>query len=195
MEITKRQMEIINAAILIIARRGYKDLTTKNLAKEIGLTEAALYRHYDSKHDLIVGILDYFEYLSNEVIDVICCLDSSPIGKIKCFVMNRYELFMNNPDLAKVMFSDELFKNDPRYAQHMQRIMHKHKEVLISQIQQAQEMEIIQPELDAIDLFRIIIGSMRLIVSQWNLSAHAFDLVGEGEHLWNTIEKIIEVKA
>ena len=64
MELTPRQDDIVQAAIALIARRGYKFLTTKNLARELKLTEAALYRHFASKDDMIVKILDYFEDLS-----------------------------------------------------------------------------------------------------------------------------------
>ncbi len=195
MENTQRQKDIIEAAINIIARRGYRELTTKNLAKEIGITDAALYKHFDSKHDLIVAILSHFERLSNNVIEDVFSTNTDSIQKIKAFVLNRYELFNENRDLAKVMFSEELFRNDPRYVEHMQRIMHKHKEKIIQEIIEAQTCGFIKQDLEPIDLFRIIIGSMRLLVSQWNMSDHAFDLIEEGERLWNTIKKMIEVSA
>ncbi|HPF09236.1 MAG TPA: helix-turn-helix domain-containing protein, partial [Candidatus Cloacimonadota bacterium] len=71
MDITKRQMEIVQAAIQVIARQGYEKLTTKNLANSLGVTDASLYRHFDSKKDLIKMILCYFEHLSCEVIQQI----------------------------------------------------------------------------------------------------------------------------
>ncbi|MDD2684515.1 MAG: helix-turn-helix domain containing protein, partial [Candidatus Cloacimonetes bacterium] len=45
-------MEIVQAAIQVIARQGYEKLTTKNLANSLGVTDASLYRHFDSKKDL-----------------------------------------------------------------------------------------------------------------------------------------------
>ncbi len=49
MELTERQKDIIMAGIAIIANQGYEKLTTKNLATKMGVTEAALYRHFKSK--------------------------------------------------------------------------------------------------------------------------------------------------
>jgi hypothetical protein len=40
----------------------------------------------------------------------------------------------------------------------------------------------------------MIVGSMRLLVTQWNLSRHAFDLKAEGNSLFETIKSMIEVK-
>lgn len=194
MEKSKRQIDIIEAAIHIIAENGLKDLTIKNLAKAIGVTEAALYRHFDSKHEVIIGILEYFDEVSCDVLDRLKCLDCSPVDKVKEFILNRYELFSKRPDLAKVMFSEELFRNDPDYISFMQNIMHKHKEDVVMYIMHAQRNHLIRNDIDPIDLFRIAVGSMRLIISQWNLSNQGFCLEAEGLKLWNTIEKVIKEK-
>jgi len=42
-------------------------LTIKNLAKKIGITEPAIYRHFDSKIHILITILDLFKK-NNELI-------------------------------------------------------------------------------------------------------------------------------
>ena len=115
MELTVRQKDILKAAIAIIANQGYEKLTIKNLATKIGVTEAALYRHFKSKREIVTMILSYFEELSNRVLNEICESNNAPLDNIRKFVEDRYILFSKNPDLAKVMFSEELFKNDPTF--------------------------------------------------------------------------------
>lgn len=46
---TDRQIEIMEAATLRIDQYGIQELTIKNLAADLGLSEAALYRHFKSK--------------------------------------------------------------------------------------------------------------------------------------------------
>jgi len=185
-------MDIIEAAIRIIARNGYAELTTKNLAKALNLTEAALYRHFDSKRDLIKGLLDYFETISCGVLQQLKQVDKSPLEKIRDFVLDRYKLFVSNPDLGKVMFSEELFKHDLSFADDMQRIMHAHKDEIIRYLTEGQGIGSVRKDIRKLDIFRIIVGSMRLTITQWNLSGHTFDLVEEGTQLWNTIENLIK---
>lgn len=194
MEITNRQMDIVKAAIAIIANKGYEKLTTKNLASEIGVTEAALYRHFKSKQELVTMVLCYFEHLSCRVIKEIKESACAPLDCIRSFVINRYELFTDNPELAKVMFSEELFKNNHAFIGQYQSIMHIHKEEVIGYIKQAQQEGSIDAALNPVHLFRMIVGSMRLIVTQWNMSGGAFNLIEEGTELINTIMKLIEVK-
>lgn len=191
MEITKRQQDIVDAAIQIISRQGYQELTTKNLAAALNLSEAALYRHFDSKTDLIHKILEYFQHMAQEAMGDIHTLTDDPLAQVKAFVMNRYILFQQHPDLAKVMFSEEIFQHDSSLAEHNLTIMHIHRDQLITSLCKAQEAGQVRPNLDCIHLFRIIVGSMRLTVTQWQLSGNAFDLMEEGEKLWQTIEKLI----
>jgi len=194
MELTQRQMDIVKAAITIIANKGYEKLTTKNLAAEIGVTEAALYRHFKSKRELVIMVLCYFEFLSCQVIAEIKTNHCKPLDCIRHFVLNRYDLFSANPDLAKVMFSEELFKNDPDFIGQYQSIMHIHRGEVVGFVQAAQSEGIIDSRLDPNQLFRIIVGSMRLIVSQWNMSNCGFSLQAEGKALLETIVNMIEVK-
>ncbi len=191
MEVTHRQQDIINAAIRIIANQGYQDFTTKRLAEEVGVSEAALYRHFESKTDLVHKILEYFQDLAQQAMGGICESIPDPVLQMKAFVMNRYRLFEENPDLARVMFSEEIFQNDRSLAEHNLTIMHLHRDQILKSIRAAQRKKLIRTDLKAIQLFRIIVGSMRLLVTQWQLCGFEFDLREEGDTLWNTIEKLI----
>lgn len=48
----------LSAVAQALAKYGYADLTIKKIAAESTRTEAALYRHYDSKDDLVTAFLD-----------------------------------------------------------------------------------------------------------------------------------------
>ena len=193
MDITKRQMEIVQAAIKVIAEQGYEKLTTKNLANCLGVSDAAMYKHFDSKRELIHMILNYFQHISNRSIEHINAQDLSPLDSISSFVLSRYELFTADPDLAMVIFSEELFKNDHSFVGNLLTVMHIHRDEVMRYIVQGQEIGQIRTELNPLHLFRIIVGSMRLTVTQWNLSKHAFSLLDEGKSQLQTIIKLIEV--
>lgn len=186
-------MEIVQAAIQVIARQGYEKLTTKNLANSLGVSDASLYRHFDSKKELIKMILRYFEELSYDVIQGIKAQNLDPLDRIRRFVNSRYEMFEKQPDLAMVMFSEELFKNDPSFEQHYMSIMHIHRDEVLGFITEGQQQGTICSKVDPMHIFRMVVGSMRLLVTQWNLSSHGFVLTNEGENLTETIIKLIEV--
>ncbi len=191
---TERQEQIILTAIALIAREGYKNLTIKKLASELHLSEAALYRHFVNKEDLLLSIMHYFEDISRNVLQEIQKTKLNSLEKIHFFIMNRYELFTSNPDLAQVMFSDELFYYDPVFFKQFQKISMNHREVLLNFIEEAQKEGFIQSGVNSEQIFTILIGSMRFLITQWNLSGRKFDLVKEGDSLFQTIKNLIAEK-
>jgi AcrR family transcriptional regulator len=54
-----RKLEIIEAARKLIIRKGSEHLTVRNIAGEINLTEAAIYRHFRSKRDILLFLSDF----------------------------------------------------------------------------------------------------------------------------------------
>ena len=53
----ERHLQIIQAAVKVIAIKGFWGMSMQDIADEIGITEAALYHYIDSKNDLLYTIL------------------------------------------------------------------------------------------------------------------------------------------
>jgi AcrR family transcriptional regulator len=187
-EMTDRQKEIIEKAIKIIANDGIQNLTIKNLSKAVGVTEAALYRHYENKQSMLMTIIDHFEKFSKTDTEKV---PSSPIDAIKFFLMSRYDKFISNPELSKVMFSEALFLNDKDISERMRLLIHGHRKELEALIDNGKKKGLIRNDIDTRSLFRMIVGSMRLLVTQWCYNDYSFDLKAEGLNLWNNIEILI----
>ena len=52
-----RQHEIIQATMEIIAEQGIQNFTMATLAKRIGITDGALYKHFTSKKDILMSMV------------------------------------------------------------------------------------------------------------------------------------------
>ncbi len=53
-----RRRQLLEVAADLFARRGFRGTTTAELAKSAGVTEPILYRHFTSKLDLFVTLID-----------------------------------------------------------------------------------------------------------------------------------------
>lgn len=53
-----RREQILHAAAEAFAARGFRGATTREIAARVGITEAALYRHFPSKEAIYAAILD-----------------------------------------------------------------------------------------------------------------------------------------
>lgn len=190
---TKKQIEITDVAIKIIAHEGIQNLTVKNIAKNMNFTEAALYRHFPSKKDILLSILVRFEKLS-ENYDEFAKNSENPLKKIEYFVLHRFKRFKQFPELAKVMFLEEVFQHDSDLADGVLKIMQKHTKQLELILNEGRKSGDIRQDIDVKTLFRIIIGSTRLLVTQWSLNNFSFDIQSEGTSLWNNLKRIISTE-
>jgi len=49
--------KILEAALRLFSRKGFRETTIKDIAKEVGITEGAIYRHFNSKDEIIHELL------------------------------------------------------------------------------------------------------------------------------------------
>lgn len=54
----QRKEQLLDTAATLFAERGYAGATTAELAKAAGVTEPIIYRHFQSKRDLFVALID-----------------------------------------------------------------------------------------------------------------------------------------
>ncbi|TGE32398.1 TetR/AcrR family transcriptional regulator [Desulfosporosinus sp. Sb-LF] len=54
--------KILNASIVLFSQKGYNAVTTKEIAKEAGVSEMTLFRHFESKHNLFEKAFDKFVF-------------------------------------------------------------------------------------------------------------------------------------
>lgn len=188
---TPRQKEIIDVSIKIIAKKGIQQLTIKNISKSIGISEPAIYRHFDSKMDILLAILSLFRKNRHIILSKIISNKTSSIKQIESIFTNHFEQFAANPASAAVIFSEEIFQNDKRLAEQVRLIMQLNENMIIKIIKKGQQNIEIRSDIPKKQLSLIIMGALRLIVAKWRLSKYSFDLEKEGAVLWISIKKVI----
>jgi AcrR family transcriptional regulator len=188
---TKRQNEIIDMSIGLIAEAGIQNLTIKNISEKMGISEPALYRHYKSKLDILLAILSYFEDSSRSMLEEITAEKTSNLDKLESIFVNKCSEFAKRPELAKVIFSEEIFQNEAVLSQKVVDIMKIHGEIISKIIGDAQKNGEIKNNIPVEHLTLISMGSLRLIVTKWRLSGFKFDIVGSAKSQWQSIKLLV----
>jgi AcrR family transcriptional regulator len=186
--LTSRQAEIVDAALKLIAEQGIQHLTIRNLSTTIGVTEAALYRHFPGKTEIIQAMVSRFEE------------DVDDIGELRGWtaveaaLVRRTELVLAKPDLARVLFAEELFKDSPEIAQILHGMMQRHHKIMIRYFQEAIDDGVIRADIPMDTLFRLILGPLRLLIKQWGLSDGAFDLRAKRDEMLEFMKELLAPK-
>lgn len=62
----KRREQLLDTAVALFAERGFGGSTTADLARAAGVTEPIIYRHFASKKDLFIAVIDRTSDLTME---------------------------------------------------------------------------------------------------------------------------------
>ena len=192
---TDRQIETLEASIKLAAKNGVQSMTIKNIASEIGLTEAALYRHFQSKREILIGIIHLFSLTSEDDFKAISMESPSALLELKNLILRRIEQFEHFPEIAYIMLSLDIFMQDDELRIAAINSIHKHKESVLALIAKGQANGEIRNDSEPKELSRMILGSFRLLLTQWFLNKYEFSLRDEFESLWKTIHTLLRVNS
>ncbi|KAA3647551.1 MAG: TetR/AcrR family transcriptional regulator [Bacteroidetes bacterium] len=189
---TERQIEIIIAATNRIDTHGIQELTIKNLAADIGLSEAALYRHFKGKNDILLGMLNYFIVNMNKRLSLIMSEShSSSSSLLKSIFESQLASFQLNPSIVSVIFSEGIFHFNNELSAKVSYIMKMMQENIEQIVKSGQDNNEFSTLIGSEALTTIIMGTMRLVVLKWKLSGHKTNLDNEGAIVLNGIIKMI----
>ncbi len=110
--LSDRQQQIIEESINIIDEKGIQGLTIKNLSKAIGISEPGIYRHFESKTEILLTILNNFKDMAIVLSGLMKDFEGTTIEKITFMFSRMLDLFSETPSLVSVIFSEEIFKNE-----------------------------------------------------------------------------------
>jgi len=185
----ERQEMIIDEAIKIIHSGGFEALSIREIAKQVKISEPAIYRHFLNKEDIILGVLNRmleFDILLNKnIADA-----KSAKQKIRQFVIYHFEFLEKNPEMTSVLFSEEMYNQSDILRKKLIFIIQKRKQLLKTILDDAKNSgELV--DVDNNELLSIILGTIRIIVMEWRLSNFSFKLTDRGKNMLKILDKLI----
>lgn len=97
---------LINEACQQIEQEGATALNLSKLAQKIGVSQPAVYRHFPNKQALAISVAQRgFEQLAEALQKTTQDLESDAFKSIKAVAKAYVEFALNNPEIARLMFS------------------------------------------------------------------------------------------
>ncbi len=189
---TPRQIQIIESSIELIADKGIQGFTIKNLSKKIGISEPGIYRHFKNKTAILLSILNNFKEMGEMMNAIIVNKNNKVIDNIDFMFTEMLEIFTDKPAIVSVIFSEEIFNNEPVLKNKIIEIQNMYQLNIETIVAKGQADKTLRPDIDKYSLALILMGALRLLVKRWKLNNHNFNLRSEGEMLINSFKVLIE---
>lgn len=122
-----RQEQIKLAVLDIIYKDGLKNLSTRNLADRIGMSEGTIFRHFKTKQDIILSIT---KDVQNDFIGNLRKIANSslePRERLDKLLCSTVTYLTQNKGITMLLFSEATQKNDEQLKRSLQNIFNNQK--------------------------------------------------------------------
>ncbi|WP_121641339.1 TetR/AcrR family transcriptional regulator [Virgibacillus sp. Bac330] len=112
---TEKQQKIIEAAIQLFAEKGYANTSTNEIAKQAGVAEGLIFKHYGTKENVLRSvILPFFKSslpgMAEEVFAEVLPAETTTFEEfLRAFLYNRIQFFSENKQILQVVMKEIIY--------------------------------------------------------------------------------------
>jgi AcrR family transcriptional regulator len=187
-----RQQQIIDAAGRLIFKYGSEHLTVKRIAAEVGISEAAIYRHFKSKKSILSFLLIYIEEsLLRDISPESAGSEPVNLDIIEKIIQNHFSKIGMRKGISFQVIAEIISLGDRKLNkqafQAIEKYISRLKELLTDGVRGGAVRHDIDLEASATLLFALIQG----LVNMWALSDSSFSLVEKFTSLWQIYREAV----
>jgi TetR/AcrR family transcriptional regulator len=121
----ERRQQILQTLLQMLEGPAAERITTAALAGRLGVSEAALYRHFASKGQMFEALIDFIESSVFDLIDQLAEREPAGPARAAHIVAMVLQFGEKNPGMARVMMGDALVLEHERLRQRMNQLFDK----------------------------------------------------------------------
>src|SRR5919197_4210976 len=110
----ERKLEILKALAQMLEAPKWERIPTAALAESLGVSEAALYRHFASKAQMYEGLIEFIESSVFSLVNKIGAETSDGVAQAEKIVVMLLTFAEKNPGMTRVLIGDALVHEDQR---------------------------------------------------------------------------------
>lgn len=167
---------LVLSTIEVIHEIGIDHLSIRKVAHRQGVTEGAIFRHYKSKNELLLSVLEYFSKYDSDVFVSVRLKGLSPAESIH-YCLNTYATYYENyPSITAIILNYEAFRYEPELREKVERIVRERMDFLKQLIEEAVFAGEVAPRASSWQLALMIWGYFRELCLKWRMEEFAFPL-------------------
>jgi len=187
-----RQQQIIDVAGTLIFKYGSEHLTVKRIAAEVGISEAAIYRHFKSKKSILSFLLSHIEeVLLRDISPESAGTELVTLDTIEKIIRTHFSKIGMRKGISFQVIAEIISLGDRKLNKQASQTIDKYisrlKELLTEGVRDGAVRQDIDLEASATLLFALIQG----LVNIWALSEGSFKLIEKYTSLWQIYREAV----
>ncbi len=161
-----RKLEILRTLVRMMTESENKHITTKSLAAAIGVSEAALYRHFPSKAKMYEEIIGFAENYVMTAVNNISSSEYSGLEQAKKLFLALIDIKAKEPGLVFLFCGDSLTSEDRRLQAELNRFYVRLQAVFKQSLRLAVAQQEVPESYDVLTRANMLVA---LVLGHWLL--------------------------
>ena len=144
---TSRRQQILESLATMLEDSPGARITTAALAKQVGVSEAALYRHFPSKSKMFEGLIEFIEETIFTRITLILSEESGALQRCENILLLVLTFTERNPGITRLLTGDALTGETERLRNRIAQLFERIETQLKQILREAELREGVRPAL------------------------------------------------
>lgn len=180
-----RKAEIVAAVLDLADRSGPDRVTTGAVASAIGLTQAALFRHFPTKAALWRAVAGHVAEGLTEAWNEALGANDGPVARLRALIAAQFSQIAATPALPMLLFSRELNVTNAELRATFHGRLTAFRSLLAAEVRAGQQAGSLRAGIAADDAAALLASLVQGVAIRWALGARDFDLREEGLRLFD----------
>ncbi|NOY12116.1 MAG: TetR family transcriptional regulator [Deltaproteobacteria bacterium] len=162
----ERRAITVEAVVELAAEQNPSDITTAAIAKRMGLTQGALFRHFPNKGAILQAVMEWVGERLLARVDKAIQAASSPLTALEAVFMTHVEFVIERPGVPRILFGELQRAEETASKRMVQTLIKLYAERLRQLIEDGKMRKELDPSLDTEAAANLFIGTIQGLVMQ-----------------------------
>lgn len=178
-----RKAEIVAAVLDLADRIGPDRVTTGAAAAAVGVSQAALFRHFPTKAEMWLAVADHVAGELAIAWQRAMTGTDGPIDRVTALVGAQLGQIVSTPALPMLLFSRELNVGNEDLRAAFRGLLMKFQGLIVTELARGQDAGLLRREVAPEDAAVLLTSLVQGMAIRWSLGARNFSLIGEGKRV------------
>lgn len=184
-----RREQIIQAAMEILVTDGLERLTMQRLGDAVGITDAAIYKHFSGKQEVLLAMISTIRRQLLRHVQQNIEETESPLDKLQRLLRSHLQFIEERDGTPHLLFSEALYTHDPELRNNIRQIITEYTGLIRDIAGRGRAIGELRQDLDPVTVPVALLGLIQSSVMQWVLSDRTYSLASQTEPLWKIFEQ------
>lgn len=189
-----RKAEIVAAVLDLADQIGPDRVTTGAAAAAVGVSQAALFRHFQTKAAMWLAVADHVTGELAIAWQRAMTGTDGPIDRVTALVVAQLGQIAATPALPMLLFSRELNVGNEDLRAAFRGLLMKFQGLIVTELARGQDAGLLRREVAPEDAAVLLTSLVQGMAIRWSLGARNFSLIGEGKRVLEIQLRLLTMK-